>query len=218
MTEPWKLETENRLDWEFHGYHCALRRNEWGSWCGYVGITSTNPLFKLGMSEPSEYLNARLKTLNESYMDDKTPVISIMLEMLTNRKLQPTPAITLKVHGGITWADCHILYNPEDDNIWWFGFDCAHSTDLSPYLKEMTEISLTIPEIREFYDNMTAMLRTALGGDFNPDLEHYEDERTYRTMDYAKNETEELAQQLREIEDWTHLTENIKIAEDSPET
>ncbi|MBM4072609.1 MAG: hypothetical protein FJ271_27330 [Planctomycetes bacterium] len=47
------------------------------------------------------------------------------------------------VHGGLTFADhchpgeseatgvCH-LTEPGDPEVWWFGFDCAHSGDMSP--------------------------------------------------------------------------------------
>jgi len=41
------------------------------------------------------------------------------------------------VHGGLNYANkcaghiCHVVEPGEDDNIWWLGFDCAHSGDLS---------------------------------------------------------------------------------------
>lgn len=43
----------------------------------------------------------------------------------------------LDVHGGITFAAkchgrvCHVVPDGEDD-VWWLGFDAAHSGDLSP--------------------------------------------------------------------------------------
>ena len=47
------------------------------------------------------------------------------------------------VHGGITYGNhcmpgsdedsvCHIPDEGETDDVWWLGFDCAHSFDLSP--------------------------------------------------------------------------------------
>lgn len=34
-------------------------------------------------------------------------------------------------------AVCHVAGDGEPDNVWWFGFDCAHSGDLSPkYARE----------------------------------------------------------------------------------
>lgn len=44
----------------------------------------------------------------------------------------------LDVHGGVTYADrcqspiCHVPKPGEPDDVWWFGFDCAHFRDLVP--------------------------------------------------------------------------------------
>lgn len=44
----------------------------------------------------------------------------------------------LEVHCGITYASkcqgevCHVPKPGESDDVWWLGFDCAHSMDLSP--------------------------------------------------------------------------------------
>lgn len=34
----------------------------------------------------------------------------------------------LSCHGGVTYTESH-LYNCNDENTWWFGFDCAHCFD-----------------------------------------------------------------------------------------
>jgi len=39
--------------------------------------------------------------------------------------------LTLSVHGGITWSADYLPGEHPDGN-WYFGFDCAHSGDLSP--------------------------------------------------------------------------------------
>lgn len=42
------------------------------------------------------------------------------------------------VHGGITYSKecagsvCHVPQPGEPEHVWWLGFDCAHSGDLSP--------------------------------------------------------------------------------------
>ncbi len=48
------------------------------------------------------------------------------------------------MHGGLTFADscqetedesrgiCHVPEKGQPDNVWWFGFDCAHSGDVCP--------------------------------------------------------------------------------------
>lgn len=46
--------------------------------------------------------------------------------------------VNVEVHGGLTYADvcgghvCHVPKPGMPDNVWWLGFDCAHSCDLSP--------------------------------------------------------------------------------------
>jgi hypothetical protein len=43
-----------------------------------------------------------------------------------------------RVHGGVTYGGacagdiCHVAKPGEPDDVWWLGFDCAHSGDLSP--------------------------------------------------------------------------------------
>ena len=34
----------------------------------------------------------------------------------------------LRCHGGVTYAESH-LYNCDDKDTWWIGFDCAHCFD-----------------------------------------------------------------------------------------
>lgn len=79
------------------------------------------------------------------------------------------------VHGGLTYSEgcggavCH--NSPED--AWWFGFDCAHSGDVSPGMRLTYE---TIPEMAKFKNC------------------HSEDR--YRDMDYVRHEVESLAEQI----------------------
>jgi hypothetical protein len=50
---------------------------------------------------------------------------------------------TLPSHGGINYADkcsgriCHVPAPGEPDDVWWFGFDCAHGFDLSPMMTNL---------------------------------------------------------------------------------
>lgn len=79
----------------------------------------------------------------------------------------------IEVHGGLTYSDpcageiCHVPKPGEPDDVWWFGFDCAHAYDRTP--------------------GMEAAL-AAMGG-LGPDA-------VYRTRAYAEAETRRLAEQL----------------------
>ena len=46
--------------------------------------------------------------------------------------------VDVDVHGGLTYANhcsgqiCHVPEPGEPDDVWWLGFDCAHSQDIRP--------------------------------------------------------------------------------------
>jgi hypothetical protein len=87
------------------GLPCLLKRNRAGALCGYVGMSEGHPWHGKDWTE-----------------------------------VEPFP----EVHGGLTYAApcmedgdqartiCHIPEPGEPDNVWWLGFDCAHSGDLCP--------------------------------------------------------------------------------------
>jgi hypothetical protein len=100
---PWQDECDKK-QWqdEATGLPCLIVRNHSGALCGYVGVTEAHPWY------------------GKSYSD-----------------------LNVAVHGGLTFADacqpgdadssiCHVPDAGEPDNVWWFGFDCAHYRDASP--------------------------------------------------------------------------------------
>lgn len=100
---PWDDELDKK-QWldEQTGLPCLIVRGRHGGLCGYVGVPHNHTLYGI------EY-------------DD----------------------LDINVHGGLTFAAkcapedkehaiCHIVEPSEDDDVWWFGFDCAHSGDLNP--------------------------------------------------------------------------------------
>lgn len=86
------------------GLDCLAVRNGVGAWCGYVGVSPGHALHEVEYTEvDSEF----------------------------------------EVHGGLTFSEhcregdecssiCHVPAEGDDDRIWWFGFDCAHSGDMFP--------------------------------------------------------------------------------------
>ena len=85
------------------GMPCLIvRSSRSGHLCGYVGIGEKHPLYQKDYEQ----------------VDDPD------------------------VHGGLTYASfcveddkehgvCHIVEPGEEEPLWWFGFDCAHSCDVS---------------------------------------------------------------------------------------
>ncbi len=85
--------------------------------------------------------------------------------------LQPQPV----VHGGLTYSAtcrgdiCHVAQPGRPDDVWWLGFDCAHSLDFSPALAAYAATMPTYPGMSD---------------------------QTYRDLDYVVRETGQLAAQL----------------------
>lgn len=101
---PWMNEPDKKqwLDMDT-GLPClVVRVPQHGALCGYVGVSKDHSLFE------------------KTYHDR---------ENLGD------------VHGGLTFTGfcmkdptsvCHLVDDGEEDKVWWFGFDCVHSNDLSP--------------------------------------------------------------------------------------
>jgi len=113
------LDKQQWLD-EETGMPCLMVRNFSGVWCGYVGVNNNHPLYGIGYGagyasdvdldkDQSDMLNAAHNAAHA--------------ELTFSSKCSPDD----KEHG-----ICHIVEDGEDDNVWWFGFDCGHSYDKSP--------------------------------------------------------------------------------------
>lgn len=55
--------------------------------------------------------------------------------------------VDVDAHGGLTYSEacsghiCHVPEPGEPDNVWWFGFDCAHSGDLVPSMHKVHQLT-----------------------------------------------------------------------------
>lgn len=155
---PWQTEPD-RKEWidPATGLTCLIVRGPVGALCGYVGVPDTHPAHglhydgitvKVAEAHRKRFkIAARLHSggadLMESFkkayegVPDRTPVPGIGDEIAA-----------ISVHGGLTYADecdgfiCHTPKPGEPDNLWWFGFDCAHAWDYTP---KLAEYRATIP-------------------------------------------------------------------------
>ena len=139
---PWMTEPD-KLNWKTEaGLPGMIVRNRSGALCGYVAVTKEHPLYRV------EYSSGDWPDSPEGQID---------------------------VHGGLTYSAacrgsiCHVPEPGEPDNVWWFGFDCAHCGDWTP--AEMA------PYLGSY--------RTMPGG-----------REQYRDIEYVKREVESLARQL----------------------
>ena len=139
---PWMNEPD-KIQWldEETNMPCLIVRNPSGALCGYVGVTSEHPAYGKDYSE-----------------------------------------VNVDVHGGLTFAHtclhtddnlsiCHVVEDGEDDNVWWFGFDTAHTGDLVPRYNNDEKLK---------FMNEDFMGRPA----------------TYKNIAYVRRETLDLAKQL----------------------
>ncbi len=163
MRGEWDDEAD-KVQWtdEETGLPCLIVRSSLGALCGYVGVPTSHPWFGLDYEDC---------TLSEC--PDKQCSHDVDSE--------------LEAHGGITFSGpcfphrdnpeegiCHIV--PGDEKIWWFGFDCSHSGDMTPngYLGDSLKI---------FSERFMDILTNVSGG-------------VYRHVSYVRSEVSDLARQL----------------------
>lgn len=140
---PWMTEPDKVVWKTAAGLPGMIVRSRSGNLCGYVAVAEGHPLFGVGYSD-----------------GDSVDALDCQI----------------RVHGGLTYSNkcagniCHVPEPGEPDDVWWFGFDCAHSqdwrwTDAAPYLKGLRDLEPTW-------------------------------ERSYRDIAYVTSEVESLAAQL----------------------
>jgi hypothetical protein len=156
---PWQDEPD-KIQWKdaATGLPCLVKRGPMGVWCGYVGVPPGHPAYG------QDYNNVRVPGGDEDGWPD--------------------------VHGGLTYADhcaegpeessiCHVPEPGEPDHVWWLGFDCGHSGDISPRMEA---------DRRKRYEETGDPL-------WAPDRYSPWPE-SYKTLDYARREVTKLASQL----------------------
>lgn len=124
--EPWETEpTEKEWVHEASGYKCYMYRHDsLKHWCGYVDVPKGHPLH--GKSYNDEI------TVPKSIWDrpiemDKIGIINLFCSAVKDPdEGQMDLVMAFDVHGGLTYA------KEREDGAWRFGFDCAHSGDLTP--------------------------------------------------------------------------------------
>lgn len=75
--------------------------------CGYVALTPNHPLYGIEYSEKTKLLGAAVEG---------------------EQQVESYVAEVFNAHGGVTYSGGD-NYPVEGVDLWWFGFDCAHSAD-----------------------------------------------------------------------------------------
>jgi hypothetical protein len=162
-------EEPDKVQWpdEATGLPCLAVRNGMGNWCGYVGVAVGHPWH--GKDYGDAIGPCTDKCDPEYHWDHRIESI-------------------IEVHGGVTFADacqpredesrgiCHAPDMGEPDHVWWFGFDCGHSDDLSPAMMAR--------------ERKSVFGETRYGSNWQP---------TYKALGYVRAEVAKLAQQLKSV-------------------
>lgn len=106
-------------------FSLVARRNTKKAWCGYVGVSPSHPLFNKDYDERVPVPSREKLEVNP------TAIMATFLEALHEDDGCCSISVLANVHGGLTYA--HPAWWDEFDPRWYFGFDCAHSGDLTPY-------------------------------------------------------------------------------------
>ena len=90
--------------------------------CGYVAIPKDHPLHGVLYYEKSQHLELP---------DDEEVGKRGIIPLLTRdpESAGESPGCYFNVHGGLTFSGGDKNYPAESDDLWWFGFDCAHYGD-----------------------------------------------------------------------------------------
>lgn len=173
------------------GYDTLIVRNGSGALCGYVGVPEGHPYFGLEYdSIPGDlhvhggvtFTNSCYEPTRERWDAWKLRVAlksqeaidypdGEMAKLLTERLNELTNYEAWKEQI-IASAVCHLPIEGRPDHVWWIGFDCAHSGDLSPAFEQFHSSAYKA---------------------------YHHDNDIYRTRSYVESEIASLALQCQQV-------------------
>ena len=179
---PWNDEPDKiqGID-EATGMDCLIVRGPMGALCGYVGVPPEHPWHGIPYSgREYDWENREA----DSLLPPATQVVP----------RDEAPDAHVEVHGGLTYSDscdeeapdgtgiCHIPEPGRPENVWWFGFDCAHFRDLAPIMEKTR---------RERYEQASTEDEKRIWRE--PDI------CVYRSVDYVREQCAGLALQISRV-------------------
>lgn len=112
------------------GLWCMVCRNmHMGFLCGYVAVEKDHPFFGMGT-------RSKVYVPNFDDVAYNGNILSLFCRSSTDASLGFLSLDAfIQVHCGLTWAANNAGGVDEGTlgDLWWFGFDCGHSRDISPF-------------------------------------------------------------------------------------
>ena len=173
-------------EFEHMGYRCVITLNYMGFRCGYVGIPKTNTLYN---KSGRDYLEIKKADIEDREISGVFQLLSCCLD---EDERVPIDAY-FQVHGGITYASSgeNVHFTDEND-LWWFGFDCDHCDDRKDFAAVDATWDMTAKNKleKELIKAAKVMRR----------LDKLHPIGEIRTVDYVMDQCKLLAEQLKEFE------------------
>jgi hypothetical protein len=96
--------------------------------CGYVGVPKGHPLHGLDYDQHIPDLERYAATAR---LGQKSPILALTagVNAPAGQTIRASLDTIVDVHGGITYAGGGKGKYPVESDLWWFGYDCAHSGD-----------------------------------------------------------------------------------------
>ena len=93
-------------------------------WCGYVGVDKTHPLYEVEYCIETPILTEIGEKAMLKPLGDRSIITAFIAAMRPQTGLY-RPDEVFDVHGSLTFSRRF----KKDEELWWFGFDCAHLDD-----------------------------------------------------------------------------------------
>jgi len=162
------------LEFEHENHKCVVIFTDMGHYCGYVAVEQKSPLYGIKYNEDLKKPEL-LKELNQTTIGKRG-----VLPVFCWDGKETTPEILFNVHGGITFSRKNNDYPIKNNNLWWFGFDCAHAGDK----KDLTKLKKYFPKEHEKIINSLYFFTSG----------------KVRTKNYVEKECRNLAEQIACVE------------------
>jgi hypothetical protein len=133
----WETMTEDKIEWgdgpwmnepdkeqwcdPATGLPCLLKRNMFGSLCGYVGVSEGHPWFGVHRNDIDDEISVHGGLTYSDFCEEGDEAHTI----------------------------CHVTEPGEPDRLWWLGFDCGHAWDIQPGLMIYSRSTPALEELMD---------------------------------------------------------------------